>query len=160
MIPSHDAEARLVTLLHAYLAADYRWEQGGHWHEFTLGEPAQMLETEYPDAHGFGLVTAWNPHSVERPEPINRRADDELRALLDAGGWPHRPAFARARNRTWREPGWLVAGIALPEFDALARRFGQLSTLYAVRGGPVRLRMYAHPPASSGTHPWVDWVGV
>ncbi|HSR65129.1 MAG TPA: DUF3293 domain-containing protein [Xanthomonadaceae bacterium] len=158
MIPHLFEDAHITALAHAYLAADYRWEFDGQWRELVIGEAAPDPEARFVDAMEFGLVTAWNPHSVIRPERANRVADDALQAELAAGGTDFRPGFAAAHNRSWREPGWLVAGMPMAALDALAQRYGQLGTLYWRRGAPVRLRLFHAQPVGWPGSPWVDWI--
>ena len=158
VIPHLFEDAHITALAHAYLAADYRWELDGVWREIVIGEPAPELDAHFPDAQESGLVTAWNPHSVIRPERANRAADEALQAELSASGVPYRPGFAAARNRSWREPGWVVAGMAAAQLDALAHRFGQLGTVYWRRGAPVRLRLYHAQPRGWPGSAWVDWI--
>lgn len=153
------AASRVADLVEAYLASDYQWEFDGRWYPLQLGEVAADVEAAYPDGTSSGLLAAWNPCSIERPEAENRRADEELAAILADSGMPHRAGFSAARNRTWREPGWLVVGMPVERFDALARRFGQLGTLYAARGEPMRLRIYHARPTALAAAPLVDWVG-
>jgi len=147
--------ARLVT---AYREAEYRWELDGRWHPLAIGQPAPGIERAFPEASRFGLLSAWNPHSVERPEAVNRSDDEILHAMLKASGLPFRAGFSSARNRSWREPSWVVVDMASPAFDALARHFGQLGTLYWRRGEPVRLHMYAARPAAVAACEAVDWL--
>jgi len=158
MLSPTDNDARIVALLHAYLSADYRWERDGHWHDIVIGLPTPGLELAYPEAGSFGLLSAWNPQSTPRDEATNRRQDESLQADLSRLGVTSVPAFSSARNRTWREPGWLVFGMEVGRFDELARRYGQLGTLWWRPGTPVRLRMYATRPAGIGDEPWVDWI--
>ena len=47
-----------------------------------------------------------------------------LAYLFFFSGWQGVPGFASARDRTWREPNWVVVDIAPGEMDALAREFG------------------------------------
>lgn len=160
--PGRHEDARLRALALAYADAEYRWERAGRWHALAVGAPpGDEFLRAYPDARSLGLVSAWNPHSLERPEALNRDADAVLQQALEAAGCVHRPAFAAARDRSWREPGWLVLDLAAPVLDALARRFGQLGTLHWARGGPVRLRMYADPPGPGVRLPGcIDWLGA
>lgn len=152
--------ARIAELVAAYLDADYRLELHGEWHPLAIGAPAPAIEDAFPGARRFGLLSAWNPHSVVLPEAANRDADERLRAALQDSGLPFRPGFSAARNRSWREPSWVVADMALPAFDAVTRRFGQLGTLAWRRGEPVRLRMHAERPADLAPDPRVDWLGA
>ncbi len=153
-----NADERLTELLHAYLAADYQWEHSGHWHPLTIGEPAPVPDATFRDARQFGVISAWNPHSVVRPDQDNRDADAALHAALATTGCPFQPAFAAARNRSWKESGWLIVDMPLPEFDALSRRFGQLGAIWWEHGQPVRLRMDAPKPPTAPDHACVDWL--
>ncbi|CAN5602395.1 hypothetical protein BH23PSE2_BH23PSE2_13700 [soil metagenome] len=151
-------DAHLAWLARAYLDADYRWELEGHWHDLNIGLPAPGLELVHPEAVSFGFISAWNPYSRERPEADNRAADHALHQALIESGRPFRAAFASAPNRSWREPIWVVMGLALAEFDSLMRRFGQLGTLWWLPDEPVRLRMDASRPADITDDEHVDWL--
>ena len=74
-VPS-PAESRIAALVQAYLAADYRWELDGQWFPMPVGARAPELEHAFPQAGNFGLLSAWNPHSVERADEENR-ADEK-----------------------------------------------------------------------------------
>ena len=152
-------DTRVRSLLRAYLAAEYRWQRDGDWHDITIGLPAPGLDLAYPQAQSFGLISAWNPLSVERSEAENRQADQVLCDVLDASGHPYLPAFSAARNRSWREPGWLVMDMDAAAYDALSRRFDQLGALWWRLGAPVRLRMDARrPPELDDDDRFVDWL--
>ncbi|MCA0393793.1 MAG: DUF3293 domain-containing protein [Proteobacteria bacterium] len=151
-------DARVAELLHAFLAAEYRWQHDGGWHDIIIGLPTPGLELAFPDATTFGALSAWNPLSIERSRDENRLADEALHDALVASGHAYLPAFASARNRSWREPSWLVFGMGTDEFDALSRRFGQLGTLWWRPGTHVRLRMDATRPADMPDEPNVDWL--
>lgn len=153
-----DSDSRVAELMRAYLTADYKWERGGHWHDVMIGLPTPGLELAYPEATSFGMLSAWNPHSIEREERINRREDEKLQQELADAGVVFLAAFASAPNRTWREPSWLVFGMSSDDFNVLARRYGQLGTLWWRPGDPVRLRMDASRPAGVGNEPHVDWL--
>lgn len=156
--PPRADQARIAELVRAYLAADYRWETAGDWRNIRIGEPAPELAIEFPDVGHFGLLSAWDPYSIPRPEPINRKADDLLEKDILASGLRFRAAFSSATNRTWREPSWLVMDMPVDDFDALSRRYGQLATLYWAPGEPVRLRVDAARPADFDPDDCVDWL--
>lgn len=156
----HTSDARIAELAHAYLMADYRWELDGHWLNLRIGRPASDLVARFPQARHFGLISAWDPHSVQRPEQVNRDADQALQNDLLASGAIFRAAFSSAVNRTWREPSWLVVDLPVASFDALAARYGQLGTLYWAAGSDVRMRVYAARPASFEPQPALDWLGT
>lgn len=149
---------RIAELASAYLAADYRWELDGEWRWLRIGAPAPEIDAAFVDATRFALLSAWDPHSIPRPEPENRRADEALRFQLAAGPYPFRAAFSSAPDRSWREPSWLVIGMPREPLDQLGRRFGQLGTLHWRRGAPVRLRMNAAAPPEFSGHPDIDWL--
>lgn len=151
-------EARIATLADAYCAANYRWELDGRWHPLRIGAPAVDLEGAFPDCAVFGLLSAWDPHSIPRAESVNRLADDALQASLLASGLPFQAGFSSAPDRSWREPSWLVMGMPLEELDRLALRFGQLAALGWHWGEAVRLRMYARQPQQTRPPAWVDWL--
>lgn len=149
---------RIAGLAQAYLTADYRWELDGDWHDLRIGLQAPGLELAHPHASCFGMLSAWNPWSMERPELENRAADQELHEALAATGCGLRPAFASAPNRLWREPSWAVVGMPVEAFDALARRFRQLGTLWWRTGEAVRMRMDAAAPAGFDREAPIDWL--
>ncbi len=157
-MPMQISNDRLNALLEAYLTADYQWERDGQWLALVVGEPAPELDHAYPEARQFGTISAWNPYSVVRQDQFNREADAALHAMLAASGSPFHPAFAAARNRSWKESSWLIVDMPLPEFDALSRRFDQLGTLCWQRGQPVRLRMDAARPATAPDLAFIDWL--
>jgi uncharacterized protein DUF3293 len=151
--------APIAELVRAYLAAEYQWQHNGDWHDLRIGLPVPALELMYPDAGTFGLLSAWNPHSVECAESVNREADRALQRDLVEAGVPFLAAFSSASNRSWREPGWLVIDLPLDRFDALSRKYGQLGTLWWTRDRPGRLRIQAVRPADC-EHEHVDWLAV
>lgn len=151
-------EARIAELVRAYLVAEYRWELDGVWLNLRIGSPAIEVAQRYPDATRFGLLSAWDPFSIQRPESVNRAADDALQDDLQDSRRIFRPAFSSASNRSWREPSWLVVDMATSEFDALSRRYGQLATLYWHGEEPVRMRVDAARPYRFAEHPAIDWL--
>jgi Protein of unknown function (DUF3293) len=151
-------EARIAELVRAYIAAEYRCELGGDWLNLRIGETAPDVASHFPDAAQFGLLSAWDPWSIQRPEAVNRDADEALQRNLLESGRVFRPAFSSATNRSWREPSWLVMDMPVAEFDALSRRYGQLATLCWSRFEPVRLRVDATRPFALRDHPACDWL--
>ncbi|NOT89979.1 MAG: DUF3293 domain-containing protein [Lysobacter sp.] len=154
----YTGEARIAELVRAYLAAEYRWEMDGDWLNLRIGERAPDAARRFPHATQFGLLSAWNPHSVERPEAANRAADDTLQQDLLGCGRRFQPAFSSAVNRSWREPSWLVVDLPLSGFDTLSRRYGQLATLHWTALDAVRLRVDATRPREFAHHADIDWL--
>ncbi|MEQ1513390.1 MAG: DUF3293 domain-containing protein [Lysobacteraceae bacterium] len=151
-------EARIVELVRAYLVAEYRWELDGDWLNLHIGERAPDTAHRFPEATQFGLISAWNPCSIERPDAVNRAADDALQQALLGSSRVYRPAFSSAVNRSWREPSWLVVDLPLAEFDKLSRRYGQLATLHWRAQEAVRLRVDAARPYAFEHHADIDWL--
>lgn len=149
---------RLAGLPAIYLAADYRYELGGDWLPFRIGEPTPALDAAYPTARYFGMLTASNPGFVPRSDEDNRAADRALQRTLDRMGLAYRPGFAAVRNRNQKAYNWLVVDPSPEDFAGLGRAYGQIGTLFWERGGPVRLRMRAERPAGVAAHPFIDWV--
>lgn len=154
----YTGEARIAELVRAYLAAEYRWEMDGDWLNLRIGERVPEAARRFPEATRFGLMSAWNPHSVERPEAANRAADEALQRDLIDSGRRFQPAFSSAVNRSWREPSWLVIDLPPAEFDALSRRYGQLATLHWTAREAVRLRVDATRPRAFAHHADIDWL--
>lgn len=159
----HEPEnERVARLLQAYLAADYRWHHDGDWHDLRIGLPAPGPELVHADATQFALLSAWDPQSVPRPEPVNRRADQSLHDALLASGKIFVPAFSSAPDRSWREPSWLVMDLPIADLDPLGRRFRQLGMVTWPRGQALRLRMLVARPDRLddpfGLLEYVDWV--
>src|SRR3546814_8228206 len=48
-LPADTVHATISELVRAYLAADYRWQHDGDWHELHIGLQAPALELLYPD---------------------------------------------------------------------------------------------------------------
>ncbi|MDN5781963.1 MAG: DUF3293 domain-containing protein [Luteimonas sp.] len=148
----------IADLVRAYLAAEYRWQHNSDWHDLRIGLQVPALELLYPDSGNFGLLSAWNPHSIEHAELANREADRALHQDLVDTGAPFLAAFASAPNRSWREPSWVVMDLPVERFDALSRKYGQLGTLWWTRGRPGRLRVDAVRPAGLDDDEHVDWL--
>ena len=154
----YTGEARIAELVRAYLVAEYRWEMDGDWSNLRIGKRVPEAARRFPEATQFGLMSAWNPRSIERPEATNRAADDALQRDLIDSGRRFQPAFSSAANRSWREPSWLVIDLPLAEFDALSRRYGQLATLHWTALEAIRLRMDAARPRAFAHHADIDWL--
>lgn len=155
----HDiSPVRIAELLDAYLLADYRWEFGGQWRRFSVGELATDIDDAFPDAQRYALLSAWDPYSITREEAVNRRQDELLHRSIVEDAYPCRAAFSSAPDRSWREPSWLAIDMSVDALDVLGRRFGQLGTLSWERGQRVRLRMDAAAPRGYAEFPCVDWL--
>jgi hypothetical protein len=144
-------------LVRAYAAAEYGVAAGDRTFALQVGVLAPGFESTWPAAR-YAFITAWNPASSPQADAANEEADARLRARLDRLDAARIPAWAQAPDGRWREPGWLLADLPVPELDALAHEFGQAGTLCWDRGEPVCLRMRVARPASDTGLPCVDWV--
>src|SRR3546814_20117820 len=109
-LPADAVHATIAELVRAYLAADYRWQHDGDWHELHIGLQAPALELLYPDRGTFGMLSAWNPRSVECTEAVTRDADRALRADLAANGLPFLPSFRSPTNHNRGDPARVWQG--------------------------------------------------
>jgi hypothetical protein len=157
-MPAPPDDGRTAALVRAYLAAAYRCECDARQYDVVIGARACAIERLFPLATEFGVVSAWNPMSEPQPPAVNEAADHALRGALSQAGAAACRSLAGAPDGGWQEPGWLAAGLALPQLDVLARRFGQLGVLHWTRGQPVRLRIHHARPAGWNGPPVIDWV--
>lgn len=158
-IPSPPADS--AALLAAYAAARYEVHAPGGVLCLKPGVPAPPALARTLPASIWTLLTAWNPGSRPCPEADNRHADVSLQRQLDELGLRRLPAVNSDASGAWREPGWLVADLAPPAADGLARRYGQAGILHWPAGSPVRLRMYLPTPvlaAGRAAPGWADWA--
>lgn len=146
-----------VELARAYATAEYAVVLDGDALEFRVGAPATDVEAYWP-AQRYFFITAWNPASQPQSEAANEAADALLVARLDAAGAPRRAAWSQAPGGEWREPGWLVAELAGPLGEQLAREFGQAGVLAWERGRPVGLCMSIPRPYGAAPVPHVEWA--
>lgn len=73
------------------------------------------------------LVTAWNPGGRETTAAINRAANRQLQAALDARSWSWRPALGRAHDGSWAEPGFAIGGLSEAAAADLGAEWQQLA---------------------------------
>ncbi len=144
-------------LARAYATARYIADLGVGTQQVVVGERAAELETAWP-ADTYAFITAWNPASVPHDARANQQADARLCARLDESGAGRVTMHAEATDGSWKESGWLVAGLDCTGIDALAREFGQAGVLYWPRATPVRLRMLLKPRHGHTDLPDIDWV--
>ena len=85
------------------------------------------------------IVTAHNPASQRTDADENLRADEALRARLDALGLRVFRSRAIATDPRWNEPGWCVPGIARDAAVALASDFGQNAIVWIAAAGEVTI---------------------
>lgn len=125
----------------AYLAAEYRVDDPRLRCELAIGLPCAAL-ADWLRQHGHdsaAFITAWNPRSAPCSQGDNSRAQQRLRAAIDALGLPALEALGRSRVDDYREPSLLVPGLQLEAAHALMRRFAQNAFLYCDAEGCPRL---------------------
>ncbi|TBR39148.1 MULTISPECIES: DUF3293 domain-containing protein [Dyella] len=125
-------------LLRAYLATDYQVRlPDGRRASLRVDAPVPTALARWLGIRPWVYLTAWNPQSRPRAFQVNRLAQRSLLAALEG-----RPVLAGVGIGPdgWRESSLLVAGLDVPEADALGHRFGQLAYLHGSEGGPARLR--------------------
>ena len=86
----------------------------------------------------FAIVTAYNPRSMLLPRRINDSRHQVLRDLLVIGGYrvEHCVGYDEEPEGVWREPSWLVHGIAREEAIQIGRTFRQNTIIYCRNARP------------------------
>jgi hypothetical protein len=86
----------------------------------------------------FAVLTAYNPRSMLLPRRVNEGRHQVLRDLLILGCYrvEHCVGYDEEPEGMWREPAWLVHGIAREESIAFGRTFRQNTVVYCKNGRP------------------------
>ncbi len=86
----------------------------------------------------FAVLTAYNPRSMLLPRRVNDGRHQVLRDLLILGCYrvEHCVGYDEEPEGMWREPAWLVHGIAREESVSFGRTFRQNTILYCRNGRP------------------------
>ncbi len=104
-------------------------------------EPAIDRLLEHYGAREWAFITAWNPDARPLSRKENLARNQELRAMLLAGGFDPVPAEGAGDDGSWEpEESFWVAGLAADEALELARRFRQAAIVTGLRSGAPRLR--------------------
>jgi hypothetical protein len=104
-------------------------------------------------------LTACNPYS----QPLSEAQNNERLARLRERLLNERVRFlegsASIPGEVWFEPSLLVAGLPLPQIDALAREFEQNAIVLVARAACARLRLYRSDWFKAvGSAPHLDWA--
>jgi len=96
------------------------------------GQLPELLRRE------FAILTAYNPRSMLLPRRVNDGRHQVLRDLLILGCYrvEHCVGYDEEPEGMWREPAWLVHGIAREESVSFGRTFRQNTILYCRNGRP------------------------
>lgn len=127
-------------LLRSYLATvyDLPTEQGivrasmdGDAARENGGLPPLLCQT-------FALLTAYNPRSMLLPRRVNDARHQVMRDLLILGCYrvEHCVGYDEEPEGVWREPSWIVHGIARDEAIHFGRTFRQNTIIYSFEGQP------------------------
>ncbi len=90
-------------------------------------------------ASTFAVLTAYNPRSMLLPRRVNEGRQLVMRDMLILGCYRVEPCVgfeAEVKDSVWREPAWLVHGMARDEAIAFGRVFRQNTVLFATGGQP------------------------
>lgn len=155
--PPEDA----LSLLRAYLAAEYRAAASGTPVTLRIGQAARVPGVA--DGAPLAFLTAWNPRSLARSESENRAALAELRAGLEREGARVLDGDGVAADGSWQEPSLLAIGLTPERADEWARTYEQNAIVTAVAGEPARLRVHRTEWRDGATSArldttFVDWV--
>ncbi|MEO6927487.1 MAG: DUF3293 domain-containing protein [Rhodanobacter sp.] len=119
-------------LLREYRASTYLvCVNAGLWSPIRVGEGLPESLRTLIGNHGWGFITAWNPHSVQRAIAENTAAQQQLLATLRANGnllALHPGVGIGAQG--WYEPSLFVLGLDLDTLDQLGGKFAQNAYIY------------------------------
>lgn len=128
------------TLLAAYRATAYRVRLArGGWAAIHIDAPLPRELLALVGAHGWSVLTAWNPRSAPRPRANNRDAQhrllDELKPCCEA------IVAAEGVGNGWREASLFAIGPDAATMDTYAGRYQQSAYVYGEAAGPAMLRI-------------------
>jgi hypothetical protein len=158
MLPNVNSTQRLRHYLNAIYAPAIAGAPA-----LRIGRRAADLESRFPRAHWFALLTAWNPGSESCAAEVNLAAQCALDADLAAIDVSMLAAFNSDPAGGWKEVSRLLFDLAPERSDRLAQRYGQAAALCWPRGRAVRLRLYrpawrADAVAARVDMRFIDWV--
>ena len=108
----------------------------------NIGRPSAAFDAELArrGAETAVVVTAYNPRSEVLPDAENRLRHDQLKAVLDARGFPYAIGEGRDPTGHWQaEVECVVFGITVETGIALARAFDQNAIVFVRKGGAPEL---------------------
>jgi hypothetical protein len=124
---------------HAELLEEYRRTE---WSvETPAGTLSVRLDGPAPDEslRPSGIITAYNPASMPRPDEENRAADQELMRHVRSLGVAFRRTEGRGSDPAWTEPGFLLLGDVRPLLVELGLVFGQNAVVWVDSAGAASL---------------------
>lgn len=141
--PPVEPASRAAELVAFYRATVYGVElPDGSVANIRVGAPAPATLCAWiGTAPCAWYVTACNPFSEPLPERANAKRMAALRDELDHARCRFLPGVAAIPGAAWREPSFLVAGIAESAVDDLLDRFGQNAAVRVPADGPALLRV-------------------
>jgi hypothetical protein len=127
-------------LLRSYLATVYEFPSPSGPFRASLDGDAGGDPVALPDLlqKPFAVLTAYNPRSMLLPRKVNEQRHQVMRDLLVLGVYRVEVCvgFEEDPEGTWREPSWLVHGMARDEAIAFGRVFRQNTVLVCNGGRP------------------------
>lgn len=94
-----------------------------------VGRPAIELPASLLHRR-LAVVTAYNPGDARPAEDVNRHANEQLRAAIDAEGWRWYPSVGRSVSGDHAEPSCAVLDITEEQARDLGARFGQACVFF------------------------------
>lgn len=131
-------------LVAAYRDTDYSISSGEI--SLTVDGPVPSID-EWLRAHqarAAVIITAFNPFSVQTPEPENHRRQESLRAFIGVAGLRYFAAMGTARSGDWPgEPSLCVLDPTAAQVDDWLLKFEQYAVVHAAAS--VGCRLVWHP---------------
>ncbi len=135
-------------LLEAYRATRYEVDGGDDSFVLRIDQPCEALDRLHAehDVNSSAFITAWNPGSRLCSAGQNRRAQQELVALVDADEMTWLPGRGVDPQGEWPdEAGLLVLGMDRSSALELARRFDQNAVVWTGEDAIPRLLFTSEP---------------
>jgi hypothetical protein len=127
-------------LLRSYFSTIYELPTGAGPLRASIDGEIVQDRSLLPELLGrtFAIVTAYNPRSMLLPRRVNEQRHNVMRDLLILGCYRVEPCVGSEAEPegVWREPAWLVHGMARDESIAFGRVFRQNTIIFAEGGRP------------------------
>lgn len=125
-----------------YQSTSYRARTSRGELTLRIGERSELLDRLLDDCEvsEWAYLTSCNPHSQRLTDKENSARVQELRDLLDSGGWPYFSGSSCADEGDWPdEESVLILGVSLNTALKIGSQFGQYAIIAGIRGGPAIL---------------------
>jgi hypothetical protein len=92
-----------------------------------------------PQSRRWGIITAYNPASVQLLAKENKERNRKLKSVIEAHNWPHLSAYGQGWNTHWPAGSSFLVFASLVSLYALQKAFGQYAIVCGEFGGKAFL---------------------